>query len=53
MKQCTGILQNEALIIAAEIKKKLTSMGQWCNVTEINQPDLTYIKIEASIKVKE
>ena len=47
------MLPEEAWVIAKEIKKKLTSMGQWCNVQEINEPDLTFIKIEASIKVKQ
>ena len=40
-----------AIALAKQIKKELTSKGVWCKVTEIHEPDLKFVKIEASIKV--
>jgi len=43
----------EARQLAEDIRKKLTSNKQWCNVTEINEPNLKFFRIDASIKVKQ
>lgn len=36
----------------SEIKKTFLSKNIWYSITEINEPKLKFIKIEASIKVK-
>lgn len=51
-EQCNGMSPESARKLAEDVKKCLTSVNQWCTVVEINEPNLRFIKIEASIKVK-
>lgn len=43
----------DAIAFAAHLKKLFAEKGQWCKIAEINEPELKFIKIEASIKVKQ
>ncbi|MDZ4340933.1 MAG: hypothetical protein U1E51_00665 [Candidatus Binatia bacterium] len=42
---------DEAKALARDLKKSLQEQNVWCTVTEVNEPELKFIKIEASIKV--
>jgi len=46
MKPC------EALAIASELEKLLQSKGIWYNRISMCEPELKFIKIEVSIKVR-
>ncbi len=41
----------EAIAFVRDVKKTLQEKDVWCTITEVNEPDLKFIKIEASIKV--
>ena len=43
---------SEATQFVKSLTKLLQSKNIWCTVTEKNEPDLKFIKIEASVKVK-
>jgi len=43
----------EALKYVEEIRKLLISKKIWYNIQEVNDPELKFINIEASIKVKQ
>ena len=45
--------QAEALKYISEIEKLLISKRIWYKITEINEPELKFVNIEASIKVKQ
>ena len=47
------MLPSEALKCISEIEKLLISKKIWYKITEINEPNLKFINIEASIKVKQ
>lgn len=42
----------KALSLASELKKFLLERGIWFAATEVHEDRLSFIKIEASIKVK-
>jgi len=44
--------QTDALACVSDLKKILVSKGIWFTETIIHEPELKFIKIEASIKVK-
>jgi hypothetical protein len=48
-----GMDSCEALCIANDLKKDLLCKGIWCTITEIYEENLKFIKIEASIRVKQ
>jgi hypothetical protein len=42
----------EAMSLARDLVKQLQAKNIWCTITEINEPDLRFVKIEATIKIK-
>ena len=47
------MMPSEALKCIFEIEKLLISKRIWYKITEINEPNLKFVHIEASIKVKQ
>ena len=47
------MVPSEALKCTAEIEKLLISKKIWYKITEVNEPNLKFVNIEASIKVKQ
>ena len=48
----TEMTAAEATVFTSDLVKQLQSRKVWCTVTNVNEPELRFIKIEASIKVK-
>jgi len=44
--------KNDALAFVAEIEKLLTDKGIWHIISNVREPDLKFIKIEVSIKIR-
>jgi hypothetical protein len=49
---CTDMSDVEAMLLARDLVKQLQAKNIWCTITEINEPDLRFVKIEATIKIK-
>ena len=43
----------KAMALACEIEKLLLEAGMYSNITRVNEPQLRFIRIEGSIKVKQ
>ena len=44
--------RTEAIAFVNHLKKLFSEKGVWCTISDVNEPELKFIKIEASIKVK-
>lgn len=51
-KPIEGKTVDAAKKLAQGLVESLTRQDIWCTMTEVHEPDLKFIKIEASIKVK-
>jgi hypothetical protein len=52
MKDTETMTEPEATAFASALVSHLKSKSIWSTVTEVREPNLKFIKIEASIKVK-
>jgi len=49
----TDMIEQEARAITSDIKKLLLTNGIWFTVSEVFEEGLKFVKIEASVKVRQ